>query len=1424
MPIDENSSELHALRTRAAGKWRRLFRPVRLEQAAAKYRRRTSAKAHGLVAPLQFERLESRALLAADLVGVIQSQNLPSPAIVGAAGTVQVNVVNQGDQDSNRMEVGVYVSTDATLDGSDLLMGVAISGGGVDADDSKDLTVPVTIAAQLDPGTYRVLAKVDHDNDTIESNETNNVAVGGTFTVAWRFGAIAGQAGSTPLTLRDADGTVATFSLAGPGAGEVTKSGAGWDLQLTGTDASTALTISAAGGNGRLTLNGIQAAGSLGAFTATTTDLLGALTVSNSPLPAVNAGVIAGGIVLANAVPEAKDDAATLSEDSDDVVIDVLGNDTDPNVDDTHTIITVNSAGLLGSVTVAPDGTSLRYAAGQAFNALKAGESGTETFTYTIRDAAGAASTATVTVTILGANDGPTAVDDAAAAQEGQTLLVNVLANDTDPDAGDTLRILSIDRTGTVGSIAFATQGGTPRIFYTPTQTLGAGETATDQFRYTVVDNAGLQSTATVTVTVTGANDDPVAVADSVTISEDAASLVVNVLANDTDVDVDDSKTVVAIDGNGRPAGFVIVISGTVTFPVAFPAIPALRGTATVLPTGQSVVYSPGQAFQSLRAGQSAADVFLYTVSDSAGGESSNWVTITLLGVNDAPFAAADHVTIGKNAAPVFINMLANDTDPDAGDTKTVVAIDATGLQGTVALAPGGARLIYTAGNAFAHLQPGETATETFSYTIEDLSGVQSTATVMVAIDGSNTAPVAVADATSTSDLGAPITIDVLANDLDPDEGQGKLVLGLNSAGLQGNASIAPGGAGVVYSAGSAFAHLPVGATATEQFTYTMGDTAGAQSTATVMVTVVGTNQAPLAAADSAVANEGGGPVTIGVLNNDFDVDNGDTKQVLSVDAAGLSGAVAITEDGQGVVYSVGSAFRSLRAGQQATEQFRYTMRDGSGAVSTATVTVQVQGANSAPVASPDALTVSEDASNVMLAVLANDTDADAGDTKRVVSVAGAGLRGTVSVAANGSGVLYTAGASFQSLAAGETAADSLTYTMRDGAGALSTATVTLTVTGVTDGLRAVADTAVAQEDGGTIVINVLGNDFHDADPLSQFTVTSIDGAGWYSAPRFGFFDGAVQFIGVTPGFPRLLGNATISPDGRSIRYTPLQSLNAGETGVDAFFYTITSRSGQTSTASVTVTVLGGANDAPVAENDAATVSPGTTLVVIDVLANDADPDTRIDPPRPEFTGDFSFLYLDPTPVDVPDSKTVVAVNAAGLQGTVAIAAGGSAVTYAVGGSLLSLSAGEVATETFSYTMQDSLGLTFTATVTVTVNGPTADFDSDGDADGADFLAWQRGLGRTVSALRTHGNSDGDGDVDHGDLAAWRAQFGATGMGAAATTGALAMSVVAADASGSSAAVADAAHAALYSGGDLTSLFAPATVFRTVGRARCRRA
>ncbi|TWU29442.1 esterase-like activity of phytase family protein [Bythopirellula polymerisocia] len=54
---------------------------------------------------------------------------------------------------------------------------------------------------------------------------------------------------------------------------------------------------------------------------------------------------------------------------------------------------------------------------------------------------------------------------------------------------------------------------------------------------------------------------------------------------------------------------------------------------------------------------------------------------------------------------------------------------------------------------------------------------------------------------------------------------------------------------------------------------------------------------------------------------------------------------------------------------------------------------------------------------------------------------------------------------------------------------------------------------------------------------------------------------------------------------------------------------------------------------------------------------------------------------------------------------------------------------------------------------------PSADFDIDGDIDGQDFLAWQRGFGKSIGAAHSDGDADRDGDVDIDDLTFWQSAY-----------------------------------------------------------------
>ncbi len=153
-----------------------------------------------------------------------------------------------------------------------------------------------------------------------------------------------------------------------------------------------------------------------------------------------------GVVVLpVNEAPIAVDDPVETSEDEP-LAVDVLANDTDPDGDRLQ--IVAVAAPRHGTTAVAAG--EVRYVPAPDYN-------GPDSFRYTVADAGGLTAEATVTVEVLAVNDVPEAVDDVAETPEDEPIVVDVLANDRDPD-GESLRIVDVT-TPSHGSATIAAGG-----------------------------------------------------------------------------------------------------------------------------------------------------------------------------------------------------------------------------------------------------------------------------------------------------------------------------------------------------------------------------------------------------------------------------------------------------------------------------------------------------------------------------------------------------------------------------------------------------------------------------------------------------------------------------------------------------------------------------------------------------------------------------------------------------------------------------------------------------------------------------------------------------------------------------------------------------------------------------------------------------
>ncbi|HEY0230260.1 MAG TPA: Ig-like domain-containing protein, partial [Dokdonella sp.] len=310
-------------------------------------------------------------------------------------------------------------------------------------------------------------------------------------------------------------------------------------------------------------------------------------------------------------------------------------------------------------------------------------------------------------------NHFPLAQADSATTVEGQSVSINVLANDSDPD-GDRLGISTVTQPAH-GSAAIA--GG--QVTYTP----AAGYSGSDSFRYSASDGRGGSATAQVSVTVGARPDQPPLARDDNANVAFGQSASIDVLANDTDAD-GDTLAIVAV---GIP----------------------LHGSATL--SGHAIVYRAAP-------GYSGSDRFTYTISDGRGGSASASVVISVSArPNRVPIARDDAAATAFGQA-VTIDALANDTDPD-GDALSIVATTAP-AHGSVVIAAHALRYTPVAGYA---------GTDAFRYTISDGRGGSASATVAITIAAQpDRAPIA-ADDSATTLSGQSLTIAVLANDTDPD-------------------------------------------------------------------------------------------------------------------------------------------------------------------------------------------------------------------------------------------------------------------------------------------------------------------------------------------------------------------------------------------------------------------------------------------------------------------------------------------------------------------------------------------------------------------------------------------------------------------------------------------------------------------------------
>ena len=891
---------------------------------------------------------------------------------------------------------------------------------------------------------------------------------------------------------------------------------------------------------------------------------------------------------------------------------------------------------------------------------------------------------------------GPLTVISVQDALEGP-LLVN--ADTTSANGTEIHGLYGTLRIGADGSYTYVVDNTNAAV-----QALDDGETLVDNaFTYTATNGTTTAET-TLTITVLGTNDAPVAHADTNSAQEGSSNATGNVLQTiahpgtpsgtfsdiaDTDVDIE-PLTVTAIVSD--------FVGGSATAVGAGVTINGHYGALTINPDG-SYSYKPNGDIDNA---EDVQDIFTYTVTD---GTTTSQATLT--------------ITIADGA------------DPSVTQNATI-AVDEAGL-GTV----------NATGSATATNVETNTGTVTFQAGSDNITGVAfgSVAGITADVNGVSGADIIWSLNTPTQIVGTINGIAAIQIDLTPPS----LPI---TAGSSGSAT-------VTVTLLDNFPH-PIDANQNvinlTGVTVVGTDTDGDTAAATVAINI--TDDVPTAAADTDAvqsgATETGNVITgVGTTNLGTDVPGADGVTVTGV-AAGTPGGNVSGHVGSAIATPLGTLTLNANGGYSyvahanasGVDTFTYTITDSDGDVSSTTLTITLT--DGSPSASPEARTVDEAALDTSAAgdlaasAVTGSNPASTAETvtgtltfsdpNTPVTVTGvtagnsggsdvsgnvgsnvAGAFGLLHVNANGS-YTYTLTTPVDNDT--QTPVDVFSYTVTDSLGNTQTQTVTINITD--DVPTAAADTDAVQSgatETGNVITGVgttnLGTDVPGADGV---TVTGV-AAGTPGGNVSGHVGSAIATS---------LGTLTLNANGG---YSYVAHANAS--GVDTFTYTITDSDGDVSSTTLTITLTDGS---PSASPEARTVDEAAldTSAAGDLAASAV---TGSNPASTAETVTGTLTFSDPnTPVTVTgvtagnsggsDVSGNVGSNVAGAFGLLHVNANGS-YTYTLTTPVDNDT--QTPVDVFSYTVTDSLGNTQTQTVTINITDdvPTAAADTDAVQSGA---------------------------------------------------------------------------------------------------------
>ncbi|MCA1476157.1 tandem-95 repeat protein [Bradyrhizobium sp. NBAIM08] len=468
----------------------------------------------------------------------------------------------------------------------------------------------------------------------------------------------------------------------------------------------------------------------------------------------------------ANHPPVAVADVAGTDEDTTLTIIAsaLLANDTDPDANDTKTIVSVQGA---------QHGTVWLNSSGNVVFTADADYSGLASFTYTMRDSAGATSTATVTVNVAAVNDAPTATGLSANetyTEDTPLNLTDIVVTDVDSATVTVTMALSNPAAGTLST---GTSNGVNSTYDAQTGIWSASGSTADVNALlagvTFNPAANFNGSFSIATSVSDGVAPPVMGAKNFSgIAVNDAPTATNLTAPETytedtpldlaDIvvtDVDSSTITVTLTLSNPAAGTLSTgSSGTVASAYAGGLWTASGATADVNALLAGVKFIPTANFNGNFS-------IATSVSDGIAAPLTGTKAFSGVAVNDAPVVFGDILaaTEGSSITYTRAQLLGNDTDIDNSSAQLSISSVTSGTGGTAVLNSDGSVTF-----APTHDFNGA-ASFTYTITDGDLTSTPATATVNIAPVA--TAPTITLDRIEVEVTSAPIALNIQISDPD---------------------------------------------------------------------------------------------------------------------------------------------------------------------------------------------------------------------------------------------------------------------------------------------------------------------------------------------------------------------------------------------------------------------------------------------------------------------------------------------------------------------------------------------------------------------------------------------------------------------------------------------------------------------------------